>query len=122
MSAPGTSSLGSASLGGSVLTGWTFFSPEESLSQGVHRRSLTYNGNVTFFGVLIQMNFEPAEAQRVIRVYTHNDPGETPQLQVTGGDSMELLLPVGAAQFIVVDLEMLIEASQIGISITGVEM
>lgn len=118
----GSAALGSISLGGAAASKGALFFWTEQLAGGIHRRSLEYTGDADFFQVETQMDGEPQEQQRIVRIYSHNDPGETPQLKVTvGGDALYSQSIIGAARFIVVDLEMLIEASQIGIIITGSE-
>lgn len=118
----GSASLGSSSLGGVVATLGTLFSPTESLTVGVHRRSLEYTGGAQFFQIETLMENEPVEERRILRIYSHNDPAETPQLQTTvGGDAFYTQSIIGAARFIVVDLELLGTFSQIDITITGSE-
>lgn len=118
-----STTYGSTAYGSLVASRTTFYTTNELLAQGVHRRSCQYTGAAAFFAVLAHMENAPVdEVQRIIRVYTHNDPHETPQLQtITGGDADNSQTIIGAARFIVVDLEMLIDASQIGVEITGQE-
>lgn len=118
----GSHSYSSTSYAGLPVSRGSLFLWSETLAQGVHRRSLEYLGAATFFQIETQMQDEPQEVQRIVRIYSHNDPGETPQLQVTtGGDAYYSQSIIGAARFIVVELEFLITASQIGITISGSE-
>lgn len=117
----GSAALGSTSLGGAAASQGAFYFYTETLAQGVHRRSLEYLGEADFFQVETRME-SFTEGRRIMRVYSHNDPSETPQLQVTVGvDAFYTQSIVGAARFIVVDLELLVTLSQIDITITGSE-
>lgn len=120
----GSASLGSASLGGAAASAGTLYSPTDVLDIGVYRRTLEYTGGAVFFQIESRMENESVAQLRLIRIYSHNDSSETPQLQTTvGGDASYTQSIVGAARFIVVDLEMLSpwSSSQIGITITGSE-
>lgn len=121
----GSASLGSASLGGAAASVGTLFSPIEVLDVGVYRRTLEYTGSANFFQIESRVENEPVDVVfRILRIYSHNDPSETPQLQVTSGaDSFYAQSIIGAARFIVVDLEMLSpwSSSQIGVTVTGSE-
>lgn len=119
----GGASLGSVSLGGlSASRSGTFFSPTESLAIGTHRRTLEYTGPASFFEVKTLCENFPTEPTRILRIYSHNDPGETPQLQTTVGvDAFFTQSIVGAARFMVAELEILQTISQIDITITGNE-
>lgn len=104
----GSFAYGSAPFGGLPSAWPTFFMPTERLPEGIHRRSYTYTGSAAFFGIFLHMDsFSETEIFRIIRVYTHNDPGETPQLQTQMSETGDTSVFVGAAQFIVVELELL---------------
>lgn len=118
----GSAALGSASFGGATASKGTLYFWTEALASGVHRRSLEYTGGAQFFQIETLMENEPVEERRILRIYSHNDPAETPQLQTTvGGDAFYTQSIIGAARFIVVDLELLGTFSQIDITITGSE-
>lgn len=118
----GSASLGSSSLGGATASRGALYFYTETLAQGVHRRSLDYTGDANFFQIESRRENESTVEQRIMRVYSHNDPGETPQLQVTVGvDAFYTQSIVGAARFIVVDLELLDDFSSIGVTVTGSE-
>lgn len=103
----GSTALASAPLGGLIISLGTFFSPDERLSRGSYFRTLQYLGSATFFQVILQMENVPTDPLRIVRVYSHNDPSETPQLQVTMGEANYSQGIVGAARFITVELELL---------------
>jgi hypothetical protein len=118
----GSTALASTAIAGLSASAGTLYSPSETLAEGVHRRTLEYTGDAEWFQIETRMESEPQVEQRIVRIYTHNDPAEVPQLQVAvGGDAFYTQSIIGAARFIVVDLEMLIEASETGITITGNE-
>lgn len=123
----GSAALGSASLGGAAASVGALYSPTEQLARGLHRRSLEYTGDAEFFQIESRMETgEIATVLRLLRIYSHNDPSETPQLQVTvGADAFYIQSIVGAARFIVVDLEMVDPwpefPSVIGLTVTGSE-
>lgn len=119
----GSSSLGSASIGGVAASQGVLFARNEFLTAGIYRRTLEYNGTANFFQVESRVENEPVDTVlRVIRVYSHNDLGETPQLQViAGADSFYAQSIIGAARFIVVDLELMDDLSPIAVTITGSE-
>lgn len=69
-----------------------------------------------------RMNTESDVILRLMRIYSHNDPSETPQLQTTTGvEAFYTQSIVGAARFIVVELETFANLSPVGITITGNE-
>lgn len=120
----GSSSLGSSSLGGVAAAQGVLFFATEVLPDGIHRRSLEYTGDASFFQIESRLENAPIEERRIVRVYSHNDPSESPQLQVTVGvDAFYTQSIVGAARFIVVDLELLADFSPnpIEVTITGSE-
>jgi hypothetical protein len=99
-----------------------FFTPSEFLSAGIYRRILEYAGSAQFFQVETRMDFESDEPLRFMRIYSHNDPNETPQLQVSVGvESFYTQSIIGAARFIVVELELSATLNPISITITGNE-
>lgn len=117
----GSATYGSTPLGGASGSRWVFFLPDEPLTTGAHRRTLEYTGAALFFGVQLHMlsHFEPAE--RELKVYTHNDPAETPQLQVATTETLDATVFVGAARFITAEWIMPSDLSASGALITGVE-
>lgn len=118
----GSAALGSTSLGGVAASQGMLFSPSENLLEGVYRRSLEYLGGASFFQVETRMETASVSELRIARIYSHNDPSETPQLQVTvGADGHYTQSIIGAARFIVVDLEVLDNLSPIQVAITGSE-
>jgi hypothetical protein len=118
----GSTSFASASYASLPAAQGVFFSPSEPLDTGVYRRVREYAGNADFFAVETRMNTESDDPLRLMRIYSHNDPNETPQLQVTVGvEAFYTQSIVGAARFIVVELELLANLSQIDITITGNE-
>lgn len=118
----GSAALGSAALGGSAGSLGTFFSPNESFDIGVYRRSLEYTGSASFFQVIQQQETVSAGDPRfIVRIYSHNDPGETPQLQSTSGEANFSQSIVGAVRFIVVEMELLFDLDPAGVLITGSE-
>lgn len=120
----GSAALGSTSLGGAAASVGALFSPAEVLDVGVYRRTLEYTGEAEFFQIQSRMENESVAELRLIRIYSHNDLAEIPQLQTTtGGDAFYTQSIVGAARFIVVELEMLSpwSSAAIGITITGSE-
>ena len=117
----GSSSFGSASLGGASGSLGLFFSASEELSAGTYRRSLTYNGTALFFQIIQQQETVAVDPIRLVKIYSHNDPGETPQLQTITGEANYSQTIIGAAKFIVVDLELSETLSDIGITISGSE-
>lgn len=110
----------STSFAGLPVSRSGFFFPEETLGIGVHRRSMTYTGSASFFAIYWHME-NLIEGQHEVKIYSHNDPHETPQLQATIGPSFDSETIIGAAQFIVVDLEMFADRSSIEVTITGKE-
>lgn len=122
----GSYSLGSAALSGASASKGTLFAPSDSLARGVHRRSMEYIGGASFFQVESRSENEATDSIKTVRIYSHNDPGETPQLQTsTSADNFYSQSIVGAARFIVVDLELIApwptSPSVIGVTITGSE-
>ena len=118
----GSASLGSPSLGGTIVTLGTFFSPSESLTVGTYRRSIEYAGAASFFQVIQQQEvISLGDPRLAVRIYSHNDPGESPQLQTSGGEANFSQSIIGAARFVVVELELLFDLSPTGVLITGSE-
>jgi hypothetical protein len=117
----GASTYGTVPPGGLLATFGTFFSPSQGLDVGVYRITQEYLGDAEFYQVILQMENVPTEPQVIVRVYTHNDLSETPQLQVLLGEAFYSQAIVGAARFIVVELEMLVDKHPIGLTITGSE-
>ena len=122
----GSTAFAAASMGGLIASAGTFFSPSESLPRGSRFRTLEYTGNAEWFQVVLQMENVPTEPLRTVRVYSNNDPGENPQLQVTMGEANYSQGIIGAARFITVELEMLdpwpeTPTGPIDITITGNE-
>ena len=118
----GSFSYGSASLGGLPASQGTFFYPGEFLNTGVYRRTLEYTGTAQFFAIVTVMNSESDEILRLMRIYSHNDESETPQLQTTTGvESFYTQSIIGAARFIVVELELFANLNPVNITITGGE-
>lgn len=116
-----SAAYGSTSVSGISSALQTFFSPQEDLTIGAYRRTVEYTGNADYYQVLLHMVSFGEEPLREMRILTHNDPGETPQLQATLGEAFYSQSIVGAARFIVVELELLAELSQIDVAITGSE-
>lgn len=119
----GSTSFGSASLGGAVASMGTLYFRDEILAEGTHRRSLEYLGDAEFFAVESRVENEPVDmVLRILRIYSHNDPSETSQLQVVAGaDAFYSQSIIGAARFIVVELELMTDLSPIGVTVTGSE-
>jgi hypothetical protein len=121
----GSSAYGSVALGGLQTSGYLFFSPTELVLAGTYSRSIEYPGSAEFFEVrtVITGGLEEDADARTMRIYSHNDPGETPQLQVTVGlEAFYTQSIIGAARFIIVEVEMPTNAPGIPtILITGNE-
>ena len=111
----------SAPLAGLSVSAGAFFSTNESLAAGSHFRTLEYTGDAEWFEVISQMQDVPTEPLRIVRIYSHNDPAETPQIQVVTGEAFYSQSIIGAARFIVVELELAVDFASIGITITGRE-
>lgn len=117
----GTAAYGSTALGGTSESRWVFFVPTESLTEGAHRRTLEYTGSALFFGVQLHMDSFNEPPLRELRVYTHNDPSETPQLQVSTNETFDATVFVGSARFITAEWTLLSDLGSSGALITGVE-
>ena len=117
----GATAYGAAALGGIPGAAGLFFSRDEALDAGTHRRTQEYTGDADFYAVYLQMESTSEPQLRTIRIYSHNDPFETPQLQVTTGEAFYSQTIIGAARFIVVELELSETLSTIGTNITGAE-
>jgi hypothetical protein len=116
----GSTALASTAIASIVGAKQTFFSNWEELDVGTYRRTAEYFGDAEWYEVIaIGLPFEPP--RREIRIYTHNDPGETPQLQVMVGEAFYSQSIVGAARFIVVELEILALVSPLSMDIYGNE-
>lgn len=107
----GSHAYGSAAFGGLPGARFVFFSSPELHDAGTYRRSTEYTGNAEFFEVITKNEGAADDPERVMRVYTHNDPGESPQLQVTVGvEAFYTQTIIAAARFIVVEVEVPTEA------------
>lgn len=117
----GSAALGSTSLGGAAAAQQYFFFHSETLAApGTYRRTAEFNGISGFYAVtIVGLPFDPP--RRVVYIYTHNDPHETPQLQVTAGEDFYLQLIIASARFIVVELDVLAGVSPLSIDISGQE-
>jgi hypothetical protein len=92
----GSSSYGSAPIGGSAASGWYTFFPYMTRAEGLYEAQSQFTGAPGFFSLFsAQSNTDiPVE----YRVYTFNDPAETPQLQVVFSGRGQAV--VGTATFI----------------------
>jgi hypothetical protein len=119
----GSTALASTAIAGLSASAGTFFSANENLAQGSHFRTLEYLGDAEFFEVVFQMENLATPPHREIYIYTHNDPAETPILNVSVGEAFYSQSIIGAARFIVVELRLLVDFSNapIDISIVGRE-
>lgn len=121
MSTYGSSAYGSDSLGGGGgAGGQVFFTAEEPLVTGLQSRTAAYVGQQSLYAV--KMHIPSTSAISQIKVYTSTSEGETPQLQVTLGPSLDAESVVGAAAFITVEVEAPSNLSSGGMVITGREV
>lgn len=103
----GTSSYGSTSIGGATASQWYVFFSWTTRDAGTVFESRLEYGQSGFFSVFFrQSNYAAIEQGGVpgvaYRVYTSNDPDETPQQQaLQEGDGQTV---VGAARFITVTM------------------
>ena len=98
----GTSSYGSIAFGGSVASEWFIFFPMLLRDPDVLFESQLEYGGSGFFSVFTRQASEATASSSGVtyKIYTSNDPGETPQLQTTQeGDGQAV---IGAARFIMV--------------------
>lgn len=116
----GAQSYGSASIAGLSVSQSAFYDLGETLAIGVHRRTREYTGNAEFFAILWHME-NLIEGQHELRIYSHNDPGETPQLQTTIGPSFDSQRIISAARFIVAELALSVARTRIDVTISGQE-
>jgi hypothetical protein len=102
----GTSAYGSTSIGGSSASEWYVFFPYGLRAADVLFESqLNLSFNTGQFSVFTRQGSEvPSGGSGVVyKLYTSNDPGETPQLQVTQEGDGQNVIP--AALFITVTAE-----------------
>lgn len=117
-----SATLGSASLSGLSAAAGEIYTFNEALLIGVHRRTVEYNGEAEYFAIETRMQTESEDIDRVMHIYSHNDPSETPQfIRTVGVEAFYTQSIVGAARFIVVDLELFANLNPISITITGRE-
>jgi len=100
-----SSAYGSSTIGSSAASQWQTFFP---WLFGVARPAGEYEAIAEtaltsgFYSVIIQQSSEGGEQSMETRIYTSNDPDETPQLQTTQGDALYAQQVIGAARFITV--------------------
>jgi len=101
----GTSGYACASYAGTPASKDQMFLPRQQLQNGAYEHRAEYRGSAVYYSVEIWHNSETNPVTN--RIYTHNDPFETPQLQViTGGNSQYSQSIIGAARFIVITTEL----------------
>jgi len=81
-------------------------------------RTVDYKGSAQFYEINVFQTFETFDME--YRVYTHDDPFETPQLQVILGGSLNTQAIIGAHKFITVELTVG-GSSVVGTRVTGRE-
>lgn len=98
----GSLAYGSAAIGGMFSALQTFFA-YGLRDAGEYEAQLELATNQLFYSVFIRQASEVAgESFIETRIYTSNDPEETPQLQVVQGDALYAQQIIGAARFITV--------------------
>jgi hypothetical protein len=117
----GSSPYGSTALGSaSGATGQVFF-PFGPYPTGQYEAQAENLSTASFYELRFQQNSggsEIAEEELVeYKVYSHNDPHETPQLQVTMGSALSSQTIIGAARFITVRMNVVL--NDLGISVFG---
>lgn len=99
----GSSSYGSAALGGASANQWfTFFVYKIYAADVLLTSTLELGVSSGLFSVFSAQGNESGEGI-LYQVFTSNDPGETPQLQVTFAGIGQSV--VGAAQFVTVTVQ-----------------
>lgn len=102
----GSSSYGSAAIGGSTGTQQQVFFPWpiSGRSPGNYEAVAEISTADQFYSVFVRQASEVASGIPFMEteVLTSNDEHETPQLQVTLGDGLEIQAVIGAARFITV--------------------
>lgn len=94
----GTSSYGSTAIGGATASQWFIFFPFLLYAPDVLFESrLEFTGSATFFSLFSNQGEESGSGIEY-KVYTSNDPDETPQLQTTFAGIGQAV--IGAARFI----------------------
>lgn len=102
----GSSGYGSAAIGGATSgVGQVFFALMVR-SAGEYEAGAEITTTEEFYEVVIRQSSEAAADDPFMetRVYTSNDPGETPQQQVSIGDALYAQSIVGAARFVTVQV------------------
>lgn len=123
MSSYGSSAYGSSSFGGGGGSdAHVFFLQSDSLVTGAQRRTAAYGGSAEFYSVHVHMREFFTDPARTVKIYTHNDPAETPILQSIMGEAFESDSAVGAAAFIVVEIVSIDDLPTGNMLITGREV
>lgn len=120
----GSSSYGSVAFGGLQASRFAFYTFSDVFTAGTYQRFAEYLGSAQFFEVTTRLQGALEDLNpRTMRIYSHNDPSETPQLQVSVGLEAEATQSiVGAARFIVVEIELPVNTNpSLNIFITGNE-
>lgn len=100
----GASAYGSTSLGGLSAGHWQTFFTYLGRAVGIHEAKAEFTGTSSLYSIFARLSSDVLDV--IFRVYTHNDPDETPQLQVTfGGFGNYFQGVIGAARFIIVRAE-----------------
>lgn len=95
----GTSSYGSASLGGLPAAQWFLFLPYQIRAEGTYEATLEFLGTDPLFSLFLRKSNEASDV--TIEAFSYNDPDETPQSQGTfSGHRAQHV--IGAARFIMV--------------------
>lgn len=97
----GTTAYGSSAIGGSGNNLWQTFLSFLQYEVGDYESEAEISTDDPLYSVFARKTSDLENL--TVRVLTRNDPGETPQLQATGGLGISAQLVVGSARFVKVE-------------------